>query len=265
MRMDLGLRGRVAIVTGSSKGIGKAIALGLAEEGARVVICARKRQQLEEAREEIQSSTGSEVLALQADLTRRSDIKGLVKETYNRFRSIDILVNNAGGPPATTFLGTPEREWRHGVNLLLMSVIRMCREVIPYMRKQRWGRIINMTSFAAKQPADRLAISNTIRAGIFGLSKTLSNELAEDNVLVNCVCPGWTLTERVIELAKAQSVEMGKPYEEIVHGWESTIPLKRLAQPREIANLVVFLASERASYITGAVIQVDGGLIKALL
>lgn len=262
--MDLGLKGRVAIVTGSSQGIGKAIALGLSQEGARVSICARNEKQLNETAREIESATGVEVYAAKADLTKEDDIRRLVAKTYERFGKIDILVNNTGGPPSTTFLETSEEHWRKAVDLLLMSVVTACSEVIPHMQKQKWGRIINMTSFAAKQPAERLVLSNALRAGIFGLSKTLSNELAKDGILVNAVCPGWTLTKRVDELAKTQAKTTDKTYEDIIKGWENQIPLKRLAQPKEIADLIVFLASERASYITGAVIQVDGGVIKGL-
>jgi len=262
--MDLGLKDRVAIVTGSSQGIGKAIALGLSQEGAKVTICARRKETLLETAKEIQGSTGAEVLPVATDLTKRDDIEKLVNETIKRFKRIDILVNNTGGPPATTFKETRDEDWQNAVNLLLMSVVQACRAVIPYMQGRKWGRIINMTSFAAKQPADRLILSNAVRAGVLGLTKTLANELAQDNILVNAVCPGWTLTRRVEELAKVQAKTSGKTAEEIIRGWESQIPLKRSAQPSEIANLVVFLASEKASYITGAVIQVDGGYTKGL-
>jgi len=262
--MDLGLRERVAIVTGSSQGIGKAIALGLSQEGAKVTICARNEKQLNKTTKEIESATGVKVYAAQADLTKEDDIRRLVAKTSKRFGRIDVLINNTGGPPSTTFQETSMEHWREAVNLLLMSVVTACTEVIPHMQKRRWGRIINMTSIAAKQPAERLVLSNTLRAGILGLTKTLSNELAEDGILVNAVCPGWTLTKRVEELAKTQAKTTGKIYKEIVKGWESQIPLRRLAQPKEIADLVVFLASERASYITGAVFQVDGGVTKGL-
>jgi len=262
--MDLGLTGRVAIVTGSSQGIGKAIALGLAQEGVRVSMCARNEKQLNEAAREIRSATGVDVFSLQTDLTNEDDIRRLVAKTAEALGRIDILVNNTGGPPSATFLETSEDHWRSAVNLLLMSVVSTCLEVIPHMQERKWGRIINMTSFAAKQPADRLVLSNALRAGILGLTKTLSNELAQDGILVNAVCPGWVFTKRVEELAKAQAKTNGKTTEEIVKGWESQIPLKRLAQPSEIAGLVVFLASERASYITGSVIQVDGGYIKGV-
>jgi len=262
--VDLGLKGRVAIVTGSSQGIGKAIALGLSQEGTKISICARNEKQLNETAKEITSATDVEVYVVQADLTKEDDIRRLVAKTFKRFGRIDILVNNTGGPPSTTFLETSAEHWKTAVDLLLMSVVTACSEVIPHMQKRRWGRIINMTSFAAKQPMERLVLSNALRAGILGLTKTLSNELAEDSILVNAVCPGWTLTKRVEELAKTKAKTTSKTYEEIIKEWESQIPLKRLAQPKEIADLVVFLASERASYITGAVFQVDGGVTKGL-
>jgi len=262
--MDLGLKGRVAIVTGSSQGIGKAIALGLSQEGARVSICARNEKQLNETAKEIEAATGVEVYAVQADLTKRDEIRRLVAETSERFGRIDILVNNTGGPPSATFLETSAVHWKEAVDLLLMSVVTACSEVIPYMQRRRWGRIINMTSFVAKQPTERLVLSNALRAGILGLTKTLSNELAEDGILVNAVCPGWTLTKRVEELAKERAKTTDKTYEDIIKEWKSQIPLKRLAQPKEIADLVVFLTSERTSYITGAVFQVDGGATKGL-
>lgn len=263
--MDLGLAKRVAIVTGSSRGIGKAIAHGLAEEGAKVTVCARNEDRLRKAAEEIETSTGTEVLPLRADLRNKESIESMVEATVEKFGRVDLLVNNTGGPPPALFLKTTEEDWRESIDSLFMSTIHCCREVIPYMKEHRWGRIINMTSFAAKQPAKRLILSNAIRAGILGLTKTLSNELAQYGILVNAVCPGWTLTRRVEELAKSTAKEAGKTYEEVIAEWASEIPLGRLAKPVEIANLVMFLASDKASYITGAVIQVDGGFIKSLL
>lgn len=263
--MDLGLTKRVAIVTGSSRGIGKAIAHGLADENAKVTICARNEDRLRQTAKEIEASTGTEVLPIRADLRNKEDIRFLVKTTVEKFGRIDILVNNTGGPPPSFFLETSEEDWNEAVNLLLMSVINCCRQSIPYMKQRRWGRIINMTSVAAKQPVERLVLSNTIRAGILGLTKTLSNELAEYGVLVNAVCPSFTRTRRVEELAKSKAENTGRTYKEVIAEWASEIPLKRLAQPEEIANLVVFLASEKASYITGAVFHVDGGFIKSLL
>lgn len=189
----------------------------------------------------------------------------MVKTTAEEFGRIDILVNNIRGPPPTLFLETSEEDWHDAVSSLLMSVVNCCREVIPYMRQSKWGRIVNMISFAAKQPVKRLVLSNSIMAGILDLTKTLSNELAEYGILVNAVCPGWTRTRRVEELAKTTAEETGRADEEVVDEWASKIPLRRLAQPEEIANLAVFLASEKASYITGAVIQVDDGFIRSLV
>jgi 3-oxoacyl-[acyl-carrier protein] reductase len=263
--MDLGLKDRVAIVTGSSRGIGKAIAYGLAKEGAKITICARNEDLVKKAAKEIEYLVKTEVLPVKVDLSKKEDIKDMVKATVRKFGRVDILVNNTGGPPSVLFTETSEKNWSEAVNLLLMSVVNCCMEVIPYMKENRWGRIINMTSFAAKQPAERLVLSNTIRAGVLGLTKTLANELAEYGILVNSVCPGWTFTERVMELARSIAEKTGKTSNNVISEWANSIPLRRLAQPEEIANMVVFLASERASYVTGAVIQVDGGFIKSLI
>jgi 3-oxoacyl-[acyl-carrier protein] reductase len=263
--VDLGLEGRVAIVTGSSRGIGKAIAYGLATEGAKVTVCARNQTRLRKTARQIESSTGTKVLSVRTDLTRKDDIESLVRETVEKFGTVDILVNNTGGPPPMLFHEASQPDWNEAVDLLLMSVINCCRAVLPCMKEHNWGRIINMTSLAAKQPEDRLVLSNAIRAGVLGLTKTLSNELASWGILVNAVCPGWTLTKRVEDLAKSKAEGTGEPYEEVIAGWAGRIPLGRIARPEEIANLVVFLASERASYITGATIQVDGGYVKSVL
>ncbi|MFW6119810.1 MAG: SDR family oxidoreductase [Petrotogales bacterium] len=263
--MDLGIKNRVAIVTGSSQGIGRGIAYGLAKEGANITICARNVKKIKETAKEIEHLTKTKILPVQTDLRNKDDIKALVKKTVETFGHIDILINNTGGPPPMLFLETSGKDWQEAVNLLLMSIINCCYEVIPHMKKQKWGRIINMTSFAAKQPAERLVLSNAIRAGILGLTKTLSNELAEYNILVNAVCPGWTFTKRVERLARSTAEKKGKNYKTIIAEWADNIPLGRLAQPEEIANLVVFLSSERASYITGTVTQVDGGYIKSIL
>lgn len=262
--MDFGLSNRVAVVTGSTRGIGKAIAYSLSKEGARVTICARNIDELITAARSLTTSTGAEILTVRADLSKKKDIQMMVNKTVDKFGRIDILVNNTGGPPSRLFLETSEEDWIHTVESLLLSVINCCKAAIPHMKANKWGRIINMTSFAAKQPVERMILSNTVRAGILGLTKTLSHELAEYGILVNAVCPGWTQTRRIEELAKVVAEKKGRPYEAVIEEWTNKIPLKRLAQPQEIADTVSFLASEKASYITGTVIQVDGGFIQSL-
>ena len=263
--MDLGLRGRVAIVLASSKGLGRAIALGLAREGARLTICARGEDTLRKTEREIQEETGAEVLALSLDVARRESYKKLVEQTLQRFGQIDILVNNAGGPPAGPFLQLPETAWQEALNLNLLSTVFMTREVVSHMIPRRWGRIINLTSVSVKQPIENLILSNMARTGVVGFAKTLASELAPHNILVNNVCPGSFRTDRHYELARGRAQKLGITMEEYLEQQAKTIPLGRFGEPSEFADLVVFLASERASYITGATIQVDGGIVRGLL
>jgi 3-oxoacyl-[acyl-carrier protein] reductase len=263
--MEFGIKNRVGIITGSSQGIGKAIAESLAKEGVNVVICSRNIEKLNDIAKDIENNTGVNVLPAQTDLTKKGDINKLINMTIKKYGKIDILINNTGGPPSMYFSETTDTDWSKAIEQLMMSVVNCSYEVIPYMKKKKWGRIINMTSFAAKQPYEGLILSNSLRAGILGLTKTLSNELSKDNILVNAVCPGWTLTDRLEELAKSKAEKTGKNYKKIINEWSEEIPLRRLAKPQEIANLVTFLASEPASYITGCSIQVDGGYIKSII
>jgi 3-oxoacyl-[acyl-carrier protein] reductase len=263
--VDLGLKSKVAIVAAASKGLGRAVALELAAEGARLAICSRNREQIRHTAEYIHGETGAEVYYEQADVTRHDEIKSFVANAANRFGNIQILVTNAGGPPPGLFVALRPQDWMHGFHLNLMSVINLCSEVVPYMQRNRWGRIVNITSIAVKQPVDGLMLSNSIRAGVIGFAKTLSNELAPYNILINNVCPGYTRTERVEELSASIAERKGLPKERVVKGWEDSIPMGRMGRPEEFAALVAFLASERASYITGTSIPVDGGAVKGLL
>lgn len=263
--MDLSLRQKVALVAAASKGLGKAVARELAGEGARVAICSRDENLVRQAADEIAAETGSEVYAQRADVTQPEHVKRFVSGALDRFGTAHILVTNAGGPRSAVFEGLEDSDWENAFQLNLMSVIGLCRLVIPHMQKNRWGRIINLTSVSVKQPVEGLMLSNSIRSAVIGFAKTLANELAPHNILVNNVCPGYILTDRVDELSKATASRKGTTRDEVLHGWEATIPLGRLGQPRELAALVAFLASERASYITGATIQVDGGLIRGMM
>ena len=263
--MDLGLKDKVALVCASSKGLGRAVAEELAAEGATVCMCARTRQTLEAAADEIRSKTGSTIVPLVADVTQEGDIARLVETVRKKFGAIHILVNNAGGPPAGPFEAHAMDAWRRAIELNFLSSVQLCRAVVPIMKEQRWGRIINITSITVKQPVEGLMLSNAVRAAVIGFAKTLANELGPFNVLVNNVCPGYTRTARLVELAETGARKAGKDLKEIYQQWEKQVPLGRLGEPEEFAPLVAFLASEKASYITGTTIAIDGGLVKGLL
>jgi len=262
--MQTGLAGKVALVCAASRGLGKAAARGLAAEGARVAMCARHMPTLQAAAAEIQAETGAEVLAIAADLSRRSDIVRLVDQTVQHFGGLDILVTNSGGPKAGLFSATTESDWRDAIDLVLLSTVLLCMEAVPYMRRGG-GRIINITSISAKQPIAGLMLSNALRPAVTGFSKTLANELARDGILVNCVAPGYTRTDRVIELAEATAAREGVAVEAVEKRTVQNIPLGRMAEPSEFADLVVFLASDRGRYITGTTIPVDGGYLRGLM
>jgi len=262
--METGLAGKVALVCAASRGLGKAAARGLAAEGARVAMCARHMPTLQAAAAEIQAETGAEVLAIAADLSRRSDIVRLVDQTVQHFGGLDILVTNSGGPKAGLFSATTESDWRDAIDLVLLSTVLLCMEAVPHMRRGG-GRIINITSISAKQPIAGLMLSNALRPAVTGFSKTLANELARDGILVNCVAPGYTRTDRVIELAEATAAREGVAVEAVEKRTVQNIPLGRMAEPSEFADLVVFLASDRGRYITGTTIPVDGGYLRGLM
>jgi 3-oxoacyl-[acyl-carrier protein] reductase len=263
--MDLGLKDRVAIVAAASQGLGKACARELAREGARVVVCARHADPLAATATELRAETGAEVMWLAVDLTDPAQIKHLVDETLRRYGRIDVLVTNNGGPPAGYFDEFDDEAWFKAHQLTLMSAVRLIRAVLPAMRVQGWGRIVNITSVSVKQPIDNLLLSNVYRPGVVGLAKTLSTQVAAEGITINNVAPSYTRTDRVLELAKARAARESKAVNEILAEITEDFPTRRLGEPEELAALVAFLASERASYITGATIQVDGGYFKGLL
>jgi 3-oxoacyl-[acyl-carrier protein] reductase len=260
--MDLGLRDKVALVAAGSAGLGLAVATVLAREGARVAICGRDATRLAAAADAIRDAGGQEVLAVAADVAQSVDAKRFVDEAASRFGRVDILVTNAGGPPSGEFLDLDEEAWRKGVDLTLLSAVNLCYAAVPHMRQAGGGRIIAITSVSVKQPLRNLTLSNSIRAAVVGLTKTLSIELAPHNILVNSVLPGWTRTQRVDELMAARTAKQGVAREQVEAGIVGDIPLKRMGEPEEFAAVVAFLASERASYVTGVAIPVDGGSIR---
>lgn len=261
--MDLGIEGRVAMIAAASKGIGKACAMALAQAGCRVSICARNAEELEKARAEIASH--SEAMAVVADVSSLSDLENWHRQTMERFGQVDILVTNTGGPPVKRFMELTDGQWQSGVESTLMNVVRLSRLVIPGMQQSRWGRIIHLTSLVAKQPVDELTISSTLRAGLSGLTKTMANQVGPDNITVNAILTGHILTDRQYAIADVRVKERGISYDEYFAGQAAEIPLRRIGEPREIGEVVAFLASERASYITGVSLQVDGGLIRATM
>jgi 3-oxoacyl-[acyl-carrier protein] reductase len=262
--MNLGLKGKVALVAGASQGMGRATALGFSREGAKVSICARGEAVLNEAAEMIRKETGGEVLSMVADMNKAEDIQRFVSKTAEHFGRLDIVVNNAGGPPPGEFMKFTDEDWENAFRLSFMSTMRMTRESVPHLRKVGGGRVINITSYSVKEPIAGLVLSNAIRSGVIGMSKTLSRELAKDNILINNICPGRIDTERAQKLNKARADRLKRPVEEINREMAAEVPLGRYGTAEETADLIVFLGSERASYITGTTIQIDGGLIRGI-
>ena len=262
--MDLGIKGRVALVAASSQGIGLATAEAFAAEGCKVAMCARNREALNAGEEKIRKQHKVEVFTEAFDVTDPAAVTRFVAAVTAKFGSVDICVTNAGGPPAKGFLAASLEDWQKAINANFLSTVYFAREVIPHMQHKKWGRIITITSITTKQPVSDLVLSNAVRAAVVGLVKSLANEFGKDGILVNNVGPGFTATDRLKELAKARAAATGKPEQEFLDTWASEAPLKRLGEPRELAETIVWLASERASYITGQTVLVDGGMYKGL-
>lgn len=263
--MDLGLRGKVALVAASSRGLARAVAEELAREGASLVMCARGAAPLREAADAIRAEHGVRVIDVAGDLGEPSNRAKLLDAAMKEFGRVDVLVTNTGGPPAGPFEAHSADAWATAVRQNLESVVELTRAVLPGMKERRWGRIVNVTSIAVKQPVDNLILSNSVRAAVTGFARTLANEVAPFNVTVNNVMPGYTRTQRVEELAAKNAALRGTSEVEERTAWERQIPMGRLGEPAEFAAMVAFLASERASYTTGASIPVDGGWIRSLL
>ena len=262
--MELGIRGKTALITASSKGIGKAIAEGFAAEGCNVAICSRTKTNLIETAREIKLKYGLEPFWGICDISQQKDIDNFLSAVQKQFGTIDILVNNCGGPIPGFFKELSEEDWENAYKQVLLSVIRFTNFVLPKMIEQEWGRVINITSVSVKQPVHNLMLSNSFRSGVTGFAKSLSNEVGNRNITVNNIAPGYTLTNRIYELAVNRGKISGKSHEEILTDMVRDVPMNRLGSPDEIAAMVVFLASQRASYITGPTIPIDGGLTKSL-
>lgn len=260
--MDLGLSGKVALVTASSRGIGRAIAEGLAEEGCHIIICSRDENNLSKAVQQIEAKVQRPVSAIQVDLSQRSSVQKLLAQVVDEFGTIDILVNNAGGPTLNYHYELTEDDWQRSFDLTFMSQVSISEKLIPLMKKKGGGRIIFITSVAVKQPG--ILITNAHRASIAVYAKTLSNELGKYNILVNTVCPSYTMTDQYYQIVYEEARRKGMSPEQVIEEWMKSVPLKRPASTAEVASLAVFLASENASYITGSCIHVDGGFVKSL-
>lgn len=263
--MDLGIRDRVALVAASSQGLGRAVAEELAAAGCRLMMCSRRAAAIEEAAGAVASAHGVDAHGMAADLTNPGDVTKLVDATMKQFGQVDILVTNTGGPPAGPFEQHSPETWRQAVAQNFESVLNLTRPVLPGMKERNWGRIVNVTSITVKQPVDGLILSNAVRAAVTGFARTLATEVAPFGVTVNNVLPGFTRTERLEQLAATRVANEGIERSEAFATWESQIPMARIGEPREFAAMVAFLASERASYITGQSVPVDGGWIRSLI
>jgi 3-oxoacyl-[acyl-carrier protein] reductase len=262
--METGLRGRVAIVAASSKGIGRATAMAFAAEGTKLALCARNAGPLTQVAEEARSLSGVEVYTETFDVADDDRVRQFVEAVSRRFGSVDICVTNAGGPPAKPFAETTMAEWDHAYALNLRSIVSFAHAVLPHMQQHRWGRLITITSMTVKQPVLELVLSNAVRAGVLGLVRSLATQYGPHNITINNVAPGYTATDRIKSLARTSADATGRPAAEYETELAKGVPMGRLAKPEEIADAIVWLASERAAYITGQTILVDGGVYRGL-
>ncbi len=263
--MNFGIRNKVALVAAASRGLGYATAMELAREGAQVAVCGRDEQRINRAAAELSASTGGRILPVVADVEKPEDCQYFIDQAAEHLGSVDILVTNAGGPPPGFFADLDDENWALGFERTMMSAIRLMRAALPHMQQKKWGRIVAITSISVKQPIAGLLLSNALRPGLVGLSKSLADDVALEGITVNVVCPGWTATERVEEILQARAANRGITLDEATAEIEQTIPMRRMGKPEELAAMITFLCSARASYITGTTIQVDGGAYRGLL
>jgi 3-oxoacyl-[acyl-carrier protein] reductase len=262
--MELGIQGKLALVTAASQGMGRATAMALAREGAKVAICARNQGPLDAAAEEIRKETKADVMAFRADVSKAADIQAFVDAVTNAWGGVDKLVVNAGGPPTGRLEGLTEEQWTQAFELTFQSAVRLIRACAPSMKARGGGAVVAITSISVKQPIENLILSNTMRSAVIGLVKTLARELAADKIRVNAVAPGWIATDRLKELMRVRAEREKRKYEDVVAEGLREVPLGRFGEPQEVADLITYLLSDRALYMTGNVIQIDGGQYRGI-
>lgn len=263
--MNLDLKDKVVLVTASTKGIGLGVARVFASEGAKLAICSRNPANLKRATKLISEETGTEVLGIRADLSAKGDVREMIRQTFAEYGNLDVLVHNAGPPRSGSILDLSDSEWEHAVRLLLLSAVQLTRMVLPAMLRKRWGRLIYLTSVSLKEPIPNLILSNTARVGIAGLVKSLATEFGPCGVRANGIMPGYIDTARIENLARSKARGTGKQLSQILANYSSEVPARRLGTPMEVGQFAAFLASDNASYINGAMMPIDGGLLRSIL